>query len=283
MLKTIKSILFRRKSLRTSLQSTSIDTLGNNQNDIKMLAVDKDQYLIDFLRNNVAGSFQSYALSLHDEPYKPNRKLLRLVLETVSQAINLSVRENILLFPNEGDIPEDVKLYSDIYPGEHYRFLTALIKVMQPKLVIEIGTYRGISALAMKQFLPKQSKIVTYDVIPWDQISGRALKAEHFDQQLEQRIYDLTINEISEHELRLIELADIIFVDAAKDGEMERKFCSLFERVKFIKPPIIVFDDIKMLKMLEIWRTIRHPKLDITSFGHWSGTGIVDWGGAIEE
>ncbi|MGH7312141.1 MAG: hypothetical protein ACREJV_03130 [Candidatus Rokuibacteriota bacterium] len=29
--------------------------------------------------------------------------------------------------------------------------------------------------------------------------------------------------------------------------------------------------------MLAIWREIRMPKLDVTSFGHWSGTGLVEW------
>lgn len=41
--------------------------------------------------------------------------------------------------------------------------------------------------------------------------------------------------------------------------------------------PILVFDDIRAWNMLAIWREIRMPKLDLTSFGHWSGTGLVDW------
>jgi hypothetical protein len=32
-----------------------------------------------------------------------------------------------------------------------------------------------------------------------------------------------------------------------------------------------------MMNMIGIWRGIRHPKLDLTSFGHWSGTGLVEW------
>ncbi len=28
--------------------------------------------------------------------------------------------------------------------------------------------------------------------------------------------------------------------------------------------------------MIDIWRSIKSPKLDATSFSHWSGTGIVD-------
>jgi hypothetical protein len=29
--------------------------------------------------------------------------------------------------------------------------------------------------------------------------------------------------------------------------------------------------------MLAIWRRIRRPKLDFTSFGHFTGTGLVLW------
>jgi hypothetical protein len=29
--------------------------------------------------------------------------------------------------------------------------------------------------------------------------------------------------------------------------------------------------------MLDIWYNLDKPKLDLTSFGHWSGTGLVEW------
>jgi hypothetical protein len=31
------------------------------------------------------------------------------------------------------------------------------------------------------------------------------------------------------------------------------------------------------LNMIELWRNVQKPKLDLTSFGHWSGTGLIDW------
>jgi hypothetical protein len=71
--------------------------------------------------------------------------------------------------------------------------------------------------------------------------------------------------------------ADLIFVDAAKDGHMEREFIELFKRTPFKNPPIVIFDDIRFPEMCLIWRDIEKPKLDISSFGHWSGTGMVDW------
>jgi hypothetical protein len=41
--------------------------------------------------------------------------------------------------------------------------------------------------------------------------------------------------------------------------------------------PVLVFDDTRVRNMLHTWRDVRRPKLDLTSFGHWSGTGLVHW------
>jgi hypothetical protein len=66
-------------------------------------------------------------------------------------------------------------------------------------------------------------------------------------------------------------------VDAAKDGKLERRLLDQFESVGLKRGALVVFDDIRLWNMLEIWRTIARPKLDVTSIGHWSGTGMVDW------
>lgn len=42
---------------------------------------------------------------------------------------------------------------------------------------------------------------------------------------------------------------------------------------------VVVFDDIRKLAMLKPWWGMKRPKLDLTSFGHWSGTGLVEWNG----
>ena len=75
----------------------------------------------------------------------------------------------------------------------------------------------------------------------------------------------------------LLESASLVFVDAAKDGVMERVLLERFESLRFRRPTLVVFDDIRVWNMLSIWRDVRRPKLDATSFGHWSGTGMIDW------
>jgi predicted O-methyltransferase YrrM len=225
----------------------------------------------NFLSKNVRHYLPAYLLSLDDEPFQPSARLIEIALEASRIAFSMD------LSPVAKPFYKELQVFMNTYPGEHYRLLAALMQVLQPKTVIEIGTYQGAGCMAMKHTLPVGSRLYTYDIIPFDQIPGCGLTASDFDQQMEQRIVDLADPKQAESQMDILENADFIFADAAKDGVMERKFIALFDRVKFKKPPIIMFDDIRFVNMTQIWREIRHPKLDVSSFGHWSGTGLVEW------
>jgi predicted O-methyltransferase YrrM len=224
-----------------------------------------------FLQKSVRHYLPSYLLSLDDEPTKPNDFLIQTAIKAIDVAWKLDFRSVANRFS------VDIQQFISTFPGEHYRLLGALMIVLKPKIVVEIGTYQGAGCLSMKQFLPAESKIFTYDIIPFDQISGSGLVHSDFDNQMEQRLADLSDPNVEDSQLAVLENADFVFVDAAKDGVMERRFIELFEKVKFKNRPVIMFDDIRFTNMIPIWREIAHPKLDITSFGHWSGTGLVDW------
>ena len=71
--------------------------------------------------------------------------------------------------------------------------------------------------------------------------------------------------------------AELILLDAAKDGMTESKILANLQQVPFAKAPLLVMDDIRVWTMLKVWRDIRYPKLDLTSFGSWTGTGLVEW------
>ena len=75
----------------------------------------------------------------------------------------------------------------------------------------------------------------------------------------------------------MLEDAELIFMDALKDGIQEYKFLENLSTVKFKNKCLFLFDDIRLWNMLDIWFHMDKPKLDLTSFGHWSGTGIVEW------
>jgi len=225
----------------------------------------------NFLSKNVRHYLPSYLLSLDDEPFQPSTRLIEIALEASRKAFSLDLSSVAKPFYKE------LQVFMNTYPGEHYRLLAALMQVLQPKTVIEIGTYQGAGCMAMKSALPEGSRIYTYDIIPFDQIPGCGLTASDFDEKMEQRIVDLADPKQAESQMDILENTDFIFADAAKDGVMARAFIALFDRIRFKKPPIIMFDDIRFVNMTQIWREIRHPKLDVSSFGHWSGTGLVEW------
>jgi predicted O-methyltransferase YrrM len=230
-----------------------------------------DCQLIDYLQTNIRGFFPTYALTIDDDPYLPNKRLIDLSYKLLLRIQNIELRDISERFDSE------MAKYICSFPGEHYRLLGAIVEELKPQIIIEIGTYTGASSLVMKKYLNNDCKLITYDITPWDQFANTGIRIEDFDEKLEQKIVDLTQKENYELELGLIQRADLIFIDAAKDGIMEKVLCDFFDETRFKKSPIIIFDDIKFLSMIKVWREIKHPKIDITSFGHWSGTGIVEW------
>jgi predicted O-methyltransferase YrrM len=211
------------------------------------------------------------AISSADDDVAPSARLLEVALAAVDRA------RSVDLIALDARLPPEAPMAST-WPGEHYRLLTALVAGLQPSLVIEIGTATGLSALAMRHGLPDGGRIVTYDIVPWQRFSGTVLREEDLaDGRIEQRVEDLTDPAVGARSRELLEQADLLFVDAAKDGRQEAQFLDIFERLRFRGAPIAVFDDIRVWNMLSTWRGVRRPKLDLTSFGHWSGTGLVDY------
>ena len=130
----------------------------------------------------------------------------------------------------------------------------------------------------MLKTLPTNSQIVTFDILKWDTFPDTHLYDEDFeDGRLKQCIGDLADKEVFLEYKELLEQANIIFIDGPKNITFEEALLNNFDQLQFNSPPLLIFDDIRVWNMLRIWREIRKPKLDITSFGHWSGTGIVDW------
>ena len=65
-------------------------------------------------------------------------------------------------------------------------------------------------------------------------------------------------------------------IAAPKDNVFEYKMAKQFKKLKNKNKKILIIDDILFVNMIDFWRNIKSPKLDASSLGHWSGTGIVD-------
>jgi hypothetical protein len=161
------------------------------------------------------------------------------------------------------------------WPGEHYRLLAGLVKLLRPRSVVEIGTFQGHGSLALLSG-SDVTTVTTYDVIAWDEIDGTVLRPSDFGQgRLTQRIGDLADSIFLGENLDILRAADLIFIDGPKDGVWEPDFCAQVLPLLADRQRLIVLDDIRLLTMVQLWRDLPFAKLDATSLGHWSGTGLV--------
>ena len=214
---------------------------------------------------------RSAVASLDDDPAKPSERLLDIALSATAHARSVSMASVV----SRMTAPP---YYPDVWPGEHYKLLAGLVLACRPRTIIEIGTGAGLSALAMGTTMPHDSRLVTFDLIPWKTFKDTCLRDEDFaDSRLSQIIGDVCDQKVMHNHEALFQAADIIFVDGPKDGRFEYAFLNRLEELPLTSAPLIVFDDIRLLNMLSLWRRIQKPKLDLTSFGHWTGTGLVEW------
>lgn len=199
----------------------------------------------------------------------PSERLLDVALQAVAHARSIDL---------QWLAERDPSAFANVWPGEHYKLLAALVGLLRPSTIVEIGTATGASALAMKSALGEDSKLVTFDVVPWQAVPSAVLRDSDFaDGRLEQRSEDLSTPAGWQASAELLRSAEFIFLDALHDGTQERNFLRGFDEVGLAAGPIVMLDDIRLWRMLSFWQDIPRPKLDLTSFGHWSGTGLVDY------
>jgi predicted O-methyltransferase YrrM len=209
----------------------------------------------------------SMIASTHDDPSKPTSTLLDLSLEAITAA-----RSANLSFVCEG---RKVPSYTTLWPGEHYKLLSGLVSVLKPKLIVEIGTATGLSALCMRSSLPPGGQIMTFDIVPWQSYKNTVLKETDFSTgSLTQSVENLAEEKALQKHAAMLKQATFIFIDATHDGTLEAKLLESLHRVGF--KGYILLDDIRVWTMLKMWRDIQWPKIDLTSMGHWSGTGLVE-------
>lgn len=169
--------------------------------------------------------------------------------------------------------------FANAFPGDYYRLLAGLLHYAKPLCIVDIGTFHGISTRVMCDYAPK-ADIYTFDVVPWDSLDSSFLCPSDFvagGGKVTQYVADLSDPLVFDRHKGLMEQADFIMCDAPKDGVFEEKFYRLLAGTKLTKKPRwLLLDDIHFTCELLSWRRIQSPKIDLTSFGHFSGTGLVD-------
>ena len=169
--------------------------------------------------------------------------------------------------------------FANAFPGDHYHLLAGLLTSLRPHCIVDIGTHMGTGTRVMYDFAPK-AEIHTFDLTPWHEFEKTFLYESDFVEnggRLTQHLVNLTEPEKFVEFSDLLQRADFIMVDAPKDGVFEEKFYSLLSTLSMEnKTRYMLLDDIRFTSELVNWRRIDSPKIDLTSFGHFTGTGLVE-------
>ncbi len=92
------------------------------------------------------------------------------------------------------------------------RFLSFISKLIQPKLIIEIGTYTGYSALCLAEGLQPEGKLISIDV---NEETSAFAKAFIQKTQCASKI-KLVLADAKEYIPKINESIDLVFIDADK-------------------------------------------------------------------
>lgn len=178
-----------------------------------------------------------------------------------------------------------IAVYGDVpkLPGdEHYFFLAALGMQMKNKKIIECGTHNGRSTYALyygNKKLHNENHIITYDIHYF--LADGIFNETTIEYKLE-NLFDKNVRELNkEHILS----SDVIFIDIdPHEGVLEYEMYNWLKENDY--QGLILLDDIHLQEghmnvftgnsMQKFWDKIEDKyKLDLTSVGHYSGTGIV--------
>ena len=163
------------------------------------------------------------------------------------------------------------------WPGEHYYLLMAVAQQLlwnSSTLMLDIGTQHGHSALSMKEGL-RVAEVTTFDVVSHHHMSDSILRE---DDHIVQHTDNLATKAGADKHADLLKRADLILVDVSHDCFTEHNMLQNFKRIGLKPGCLLFFDDIRLDPLHEFWNVdVDLPKMDLTSFGHWSGTGVALW------
>lgn len=170
------------------------------------------------------------------------------------------------LFPFVTWTPEFAKFFMGSSGKEHYTLLSHLSwQLERNETVVDVGTFLGFSALALSH--NQTAKVVTYD------LESKIPKDIDMFTPLHRKNIEFRIGDVLKDLPELIQ-SPFMFLDTNHDGGFEREFLAKLEHLKF--KGILFCDDIHLNDAMKMfWQSVTLPKMDLTSVGHWSGTGAI--------
>lgn len=144
---------------------------------------------------------------------------------------------------------------------EHYKLLAYFSTLYENSILLDVGTNRGCSSLAMAY--NSTNKVESFDLYELKELSG-------YPSNINYHIGNVTDTAYS----TLVKESKCILLDTEHDGIFETEFYNYLRAIKW--EGVLLLDDIKLNdKMIRFWSNIVEEKYDITHLGHATGTGMV--------
>jgi predicted O-methyltransferase YrrM len=234
----------------------------------------QQKFSVDFGGAPPGNSFYS-AFYSQDQAHEPvSESFFAKVIESVALA-RATKREKYIAESQKDE-------HFNIYPGEHYKLLSALVEIFSVSQSFEIGSFRGLGTLALLGSDTKSRSVITNDLIPFEEFDSVIPEKMFQNDSITQLIGNLLEDSFFLNSESHLKTSDLIFLDGPKDGLFEYQMLKRLASLQFPNTRLLIIDDINFANMISLWRSIASPKIDLTSFGHWSGTGIVEICGKLE-
>ena len=153
---------------------------------------------------------------------------------------------------------------------QEYRLYSFLATRFSNTTIIDIGTYKGSSAIALAH--NPSNRVVSYNLVDDIQAPAhRVYDMANVEFRIANVLDDLTAESVSKVRLIVLDIDHL--------GNAEQRILDRLRQVGYIG--LIVLDDIhhpmhsQRAAMEALWSRIPEEKHDVTRFGHATGTGIV--------
>jgi hypothetical protein len=168
---------------------------------------------------------------------------------------------------NEGAVEDFLNTNGNAY----YQWDMCLSEVINPKQIVELGGAMGIWDIAMLYQIPKETQLYSITLAEYGlEFSYIADNYPNFHPIIGD---DLDIKNWKGVDLTK---TDLWFFDSLHTHDQLEKELKLYTPF-FHKGTILLFDDIHMPELEDIWDKLIYPKWDLTDPCHYSGYGIVQY------
>lgn len=150
----------------------------------------------------------------------------------------------------------------------YYQWLACLTRFLKPKQVVELGSASGISTIMIATELDKDAKFYSMDndpTIAWKWMIN------DYPQLTKILGDDLDMDNWKDIDLKK---TDLWFIDTLHTKEQLTAEIELYSHY-WKNGTIVVFDDIRMEGLWEVWQSLEYDKYENTDPCHYSGFGFI--------